>query len=840
MIRLLQITILCFLFSCKDEKAPDTDTAIAAPKSNDWIFMQRVYPAGQIEPASYKAVRAYKQQKEIALQARDNRSSWEYAGATNVGGRVTDVEILKSNPNVYYAGAASGGVFKSENAGGSWQPLFDSQLALSIGDIAIAPADEEIIYVGTGEPNAGGGSIAYDGNGVYRSDNSGDTWSHLGLEDIGSVGKIIVHPENPDIAYVAAMGHLFTSGSDRGLYRTIDGGQQWEKVLFINDSTGIIDLAMHPTNPEIIYAAAWQRVRTAYRRAYGGPSSGIYKSQDGGNTWQKLMSGLPEAAGRIGITISPVDPDILYALYEDESNGYLKGIFRSNNNGNTWETRSLAGIDDPPYSYWFGKIIADPIDTNTVYLTSLDLYKSTNGGMIWNDILTNMHLDQHSVAFDPENPDIILVGNDGGVYRSGDSEFDDATHLNTLPITQFYSCEIDRSFPDRLYGGAQDNGTVRTTTGSTNDWRNIYPGDGFRVLVDPVENSYVYAEYQYGVFGRSTNGGSSFDIALDGIIPGDRFNWNTPFVLNPLDPSILYIGSQRLYKSDNRAESWVAISPDLTQNNVPEVSPYGTITTIAVSPVNDQIIYVGTDNSNVQVTADGGNTWTLVSSSLPDRWVTSVAADPADQYTAYVTFSGYRFGESVAHIYKTEDLGASWTAISGDLPDMPVNDLIVTPSLRHLYIATDIGVFHSTDQGLHWELVSGGLPNVVITDITYHAADNILVAGTYGRGMYTISPEAEITEVENAVGGNPLSIRAYPNPFIEQVTVEFNVSNRQVYTLEMIDIDGKLIKTVYHGSLHEGLHIFNVDVGSVQTGIYFFSVSCQDGYYDSIVVVFRN
>ena len=840
MIRLLQITILCFLFSCKDEKAPDTDTAIAAPKSNDWIFMQRVYPAGQIEPASYKAVRAYKQQKEIALQARDNRSSWEYAGATNVGGRVTDVEILKSNPNVYYAGAASGGVFKSENAGGSWQPLFDSQLALSIGDIAIAPADEEIIYVGTGEPNAGGGSIAYDGNGVYRSDNSGDTWSHLGLEDIGSVGKIIVHPENPDIAYVAAMGHLFTCGSDRGLYRTIDGGQQWEKVLFINDSTGIIDLAMHPTNPEIIYAAAWQRVRTAYRRAYGGPSSGIYKSQDGGNTWQKLMSGLPEAAGRIGITISPVDPDILYALYEDESNGYLKGIFRSNNNGNTWETRSLAGIDDPPYSYWFGKIIADPIDTNTVYLTSLDLYKSTNGGMIWNDILTNMHLDQHSVAFDPENPDIILVGNDGGVYRSGDSEFDDATHLNTLPITQFYSCEIDRSFPDRLYGGAQDNGTVRTTTGSTNDWRNIYPGDGFRVLVDPVENSYVYAEYQYGVFGRSTNGGSSFDIALDGIIPGDRFNWNTPFVLNPLDPSILYIGSQRLYKSDNRAESWVAISPDLTQNNVPEVSPYGTITTIAVSPVNDQIIYVGTDNSNVQVTADGGNTWTLVSSSLPDRWVTSVAADPADQYTAYVTFSGYRFGESVAHIYKTEDLGASWTAISGDLPDMPVNDLIVTPSLRHLYIATDIGVFHSTDQGLHWELVSGGLPNVVITDITYHAADNILVAGTYGRGMYTISPEAEITEVENAVGGNPLSIRAYPNPFIEQVTVEFNVSNRQVYTLEMIDIDGKLIKTVYHGSLHEGLHIFNVDVGSVQTGIYFFSVSCQDGYYDSIVVVFRN
>ncbi|MBL0009418.1 MAG: T9SS type A sorting domain-containing protein [Saprospiraceae bacterium] len=840
MIRLLQITILCFLFSCKDEKAPDTDTAIAEPKSNDWIFMQRVYPAGQIEPASYKAVRAFRQQKEIALQARHNRSGWEYTGATNVGGRVTDVEILKSNPNVYYAGAASGGVFKSENAGGSWQPLFDSQLALSIGDIAIAPANEEIIYVGTGEPNAGGGSIAYDGNGVYRSDNGGDTWSHLGLEDIGSVGKIIVHPENPDIAFVAAMGHLFTSGPERGLYRTTDGGQQWEKVLFINDSTGIIDLAMHPTNPEIIYAAAWQRVRTAYRRAYGGPSSGIYKSQDGGETWQKLISGLPEAGGRIGITISPADPDILYAMYEDEFTGYLKGIYRSNNNGNTWTTRSLAGIIDPPYSYWFGKIIADPIDTNTVYLTSLDLYKSTNGGMIWNGILTNMHLDQHSVAFDPDNPAIILVGNDGGVYRSGDGVFDDAIHLNTLPITQFYTCEIDRSFPERLYGGAQDNGTVRTMTGSPNDWQNIYPGDGFRVLVDPIDNRYVYAEYQYGVFGRSTNGGSSFDIALDGIIPGDRFNWNTPAVLNPIDPSILYIGSQRLYKSENRAESWMAISPDLTENNSPEVSPYGTITTIAVSPVNDQIIYVGTDNSNVQVTADGGNTWTLISSSLPDRWVTSVAADPADQHTAYVTFSGYRFGESVSHIYKTEDLGASWTSISGDLPDMPVNDLIVTPSLRHLYIATDIGVLYSTDKGLHWELVSNGLPNVVITDITYHAADNILVAATYGRGMYKISPEAEITSVENAVGGNPLSIKAYPNPFVEQITVEFNVSNRQVYTLEMIDLDGKLIKTVYHGSLHIGLHSFNVDAGSVPAGIYFISVSGADRFCDSIMMLCRD
>lgn len=837
MTRILYLCVIAFLFSCKDESATEKMSATEDPKSTDWIFMQRVYPAGYIDPGAYKAVKTYRHQKESALQQRNNRSLWVFGGPTNVGGRITDVEILTSNPNIYYAAAASGGIFKSENAGTSWTPIFDNELTLSIGDIAIAASNEEIIYVGTGEPNAGGGSIAYDGNGVYRSEDGGAHWAHIGLEGIGSVGKIIVHPEDPDIAYVAAMGHLFSSGSERGLYRTTDGGDQWEKVLFINDSTGIIDLAIHPTNPDIIFAAAWQRVRTAYRRAYGGPSSGIYKSEDGGDTWQELTSGLPDAAGRIGITISPAYPNILFALYEHETTGYLKGFYRSRNSGNTWESRSLAGINDPPYSYWFGKIIADPVDTNTVYLTSLDLYKTTNGGMNWDEIFRNMHLDQHAVAFHPDNPAEILVGNDGGVYK-GQNGMTQAAHLNTLPITQFYTCEIDHSFPERLYGGAQDNGTVRTVTGMTNDWHNIYPGDGFRVLVDPVDNNYVYAEYQYGYFGRSTNGGDYFEIALDGI-SGARFNWNTPVIFNPLDPSILYIGSQRLYKSVNRAINWEPISPDLTETNSPAVSPYGTITTIAVSPLNDDIIYVGTDNGNVQVSTDDGNTWTLVSSSLPDRWVTSVVADPVDEHTAYVTFSGYRFGESVAHIFKTEDLGDTWSSISGDLPDMPVNDLIITPALGHLYIATDIGVYYSTDQGLQWELVSGGLPNVVITDLVYHAGENILVAATYGRGMYTISPEAEVTSTGKVGAENSIRIKAFPNPFMDRITIEFDAPVKQVYSIEMLDLNGKVIKTIHHGFLYQGSHSFDVDAGAVAAGIYYINVTCEDTSFDVAIAVCR-
>ena len=839
MIRLLHLTLLSFLFACNSGFEKKPAEATEDPASNDWIFMQRAFPAGQIDPSSYEGVRIYMEQKVTTLQDRNFLSNWEFCGPTNIGGRITDVEILQSQPNTYYAAAASGGVFKSTNAGTTWQAVFDNELTLAIGDIAIAPSDEDIIYVGTGEPNAGGGSVAYDGNGVYRSDDSGQTWSHSGLEQTGSISKIIVHPTNPDIAYAGAMGHLFTTGPDRGLFRTIDGGQHWENVLFINDSTGIIDLTIHPDNPDILYAAAWQRVRTAYRRAYGGPFSGIYKSMDGGNTWQQLTSGLPEAAGRIGITISPSYPNILYAMFEHETSGYLQAIYRSANNGNTWVKKGITGINNAPYTYWFGKIIADPVDSNAVYLTGLDLYKSTNGGQSWSDIFTNMHLDQHAVAFHPDNPDIILVGNDGGVYRAQDG-MANATHLNTLPITQFYTCEIDHSFPERLYGGAQDNSTMRTLTGSTNDWEVIYGGDGFRVRVDPVNNQYIYAEYQYGVLGRSVDGGSNFDYATDGILNGDRFNWNTPFVLNPKDPSILFFGSQRLYKSVDRAENWIAISPDLTENTSPAVTPFGTITAISVSPVNDQIIYVGTDNGNVQVSSDGGTTWTLVSTSLPDRWVTSVTADPADQNTSYVTYSGYRFGEYVAHIYKTEDLGITWTSISGDLPDMPVNDLIITPALGHLYIATDIGAFYSTDQGLHWELVSSGLPNVIITDLTYHAEENILVAATYGRGMYKVSPVAEVTSVENAGYENPLSVKAYPNPFLEKVTIEFNVTVKQDYTIDMIDLNGRLVKSIHRGPLYEGLHSFDVVGGNLQSGMYVVSVKCHNSSYDSVLTVCHN
>jgi len=447
---------------------------------NDWQFRQRAYPNGSIDSRAYFTALAYKKEKTAQNRTlqRDgqNTTPWEFSGPTNIGGRITDIEMTLTNPPVIFVGAASGGIFKSEDSGVSWLPVFDDQMNLSIGDLAIASSDQDIIYVGTGEANAGGGSLAYDGNGVYKSINGGDSWVHLGLDSIGSVGKVIINSDNPDICFIGAMGYLFENNNNRGIFRTMDGGNSWENVLFINDSTGIIDMAIHPAQPDTIYAAAWERVRRVDRRSYGGPSSGIFRSFDGGDTWQELTTGLPTTAGRIGITISESNPEILYAFYVHETTGLTKGIYKSLDNGDTWTSLNYFGINNQPYMWWFGKIFVDPLNSDIVYVPGFKMHKSTNGGNNWGEIFLGTHVDQHALWINPQNTDMILLGNDGGAYLSqnGGSTY---SKLNGLPITQFYTCELDYSIPERLYGGTQDNGTNRTLSGSLNDWNKIYGGD---------------------------------------------------------------------------------------------------------------------------------------------------------------------------------------------------------------------------------------------------------------------------------------------------------------------------------------------------------------------------
>ena len=803
---------------------------------NDWFFRQRAYPYETINHNAYLS--AIKSAEFIRMEAADREEvEWNFAGPTNIEGRITDIEFSPGSSQTIYVGAASGGVFKSTNQGADWIPVFDIASSLSIGDIAISPSNPDVVYVGTGEANAGGGSLAYDGTGIFKSNDAGLTWEYAGLENSGSIGRMVVDPGNSDIVYVAAMGRLFADGSQGGVYKTTDGGQNWEQKLFISDSTGAIDIVIDPVNPEIIYSAMWERVRRPGRRSYGGPTSGIFKSTDGGDNWTELTTGLPSNAsdkGRIGIDICNSNPQVLYAVYAD-SVGYFQGIYRSFNGGTTW-VQVGSGISSgvfQSYGWWFGRVKVDPVDPDIAYLIAYDLHKTSNGGSNWSSISSwQLHVDQHAVAIDPENNNNVCVGNDGGFYYSqnGGSSW---SWSEKLPITQYYTCEVDEQYPERIYGGTQDNGTNRTMTGALNDWHSIYYGDGFRVLVDPIDNNYVYAEYQYGGLGRSTNGGISFTGATNGISSSDRRNWNCPVVFNPQNPETLYFGTNKLYKSPNRAVAWSVISEDLTNGDEGGNIAYNTLTTISVSPVNPQFIYTGSDDGNVWFTPDEGDTWNNISSGLPNRWVSSVVADPISENVVYVTFSGYRWDEYLAHVFRSDNNGQSWVDISSNLPEAPVNELVADSEKQgYLYLATDVGVFYSENIGDSWLTAGTGMPILVVNDLRLHNPTRKLVAATYGRGMYTLDLSI-LTELNNTIESSN-SLACYPNPFTDCVTIEVhNAQENSTVNIEVMNSSGQLIAVLHDGIFNDIDNIFTWDGtdshGNIfPNGIYFVKLTSSD------------
>lgn len=795
---------------------------IKAP--NDYFLLQRSFPYPEI---NYEARNiAFDQSRNIPRESGARGEGWVLEGPYNIGGRISAVAMTSTAPIAIYAGAASGGIFKSVDAGESWVPVFEDALSLSIGDIAVAPSDPEIIWVGTGEANAGGGSMSYDGFGIYKSEDAGASWQHTGLENSGSIGRLAVHPDNPQICFVAAMGRLFSNNPDRGIFRTTDGGASWEKVLYVNDSVGGIDIVIHPDHPDTLYASMWERVRRPDRRNYGGTGCGIYRSYDGGDTWTELSGGLPvnsPSNGRIGFDISQSDPNILYAIYADNI-GYFAGVYKTINGGNTWIRTNDAALNDiyASYGWWFGRICIDPSDPDIVYPIGFDLYKSNNGGNSWSWVSASVHVDQHDLVIHPQFPGLIVLGNDGGIYMSYDSG-GSWTFMENLPITQFYTCEIDEQLPQRLYGGTQDNGTNRTLTGETDDWLNIYWGDGFHVLVDPSDNDFIYAEYQYGNFARSDNGGIYFTSAMNGISSSDRKNWNTPFVFDPNNPQILYYGANRLYKTTNRAVSWLAISPDLTEGNPGTNAVYGTITTIAVAPSNSQFIFVGTDDGNVWQTENGGTNWTNISSGLPLRWITRVAVDTYDEDIVYVTLSGYRYDSYLPHVFRSPDAGATWEDISGNLPEAPANDIIIDPSLDStLYLGTDFGVYLTRDLGQNWQMVGDNLPNVPVVDLDFHQPTRTLIAATYGRSMYSFNVDqlVSVREMKNTDG----NIKIYPNPAGNFLNIEYNIISGKAGFI-ISNTEGK---EVLKGNFQNGAKTHSIDVSRLDAGQYVVKISDND------------
>ena len=694
---------------------------------------------------------------------------WRSVGPRKQGGRIEAVTAHPSNPTTLYVGAGSGNLWKTVNNGTTWTPIFDAESTFAIGDIAVAPSDPNIVWVGTGEVLMARSS--YAGTGVFKSADGGQTWKNMGLPESHHIGRVLIDPQNADVVYVAVIGHLYTTNTERGLYKTTNGGQSWQKILYIDDKTGVIDLAMDPSDNHTLYTTTWQRSRQAWGHTAYGAQSGIYKSTDAGQTWKRLTEGLPQGdhVGRFAVAIAASNPHIVYALCDCRDRD--EGVYRSADKGETWqqvnEGRVRAGYD-------FCLIKVSPDDPNEIYLPGQRLYTSKDGGKTYRQIngtivhlldhdSTVLHLDTHDMWIDPSNTDHLILGNDGGLFVSYDRG---ATwlHLNNLPIGEFYDVSYDMETPYNIYGGTQDNAALfgpsdhQPKDGNRDVWTQVYldrwgGGDSYHTPVDPTDPNTIYYTHQFGDMRRKNmKTGKSKRIRPK---PGKgepplRFNWMTPFFISHYDATTLYLGSNHLFKSTNRGDDWRRISNDLTTNPGPEKRgnvPFGTITTVSESHLKRGLLYVGTDDGYVHVTDNDGVSWTKITAGLPAQWVSRVIASRHDEATVYVSLTGYREDDFSTYLYKSTNQGETWSPIVGNLPAESVNVIREDPQAQDvLYIGTDLGVYVSTNGGARWHSLCNHLPTTPVHDLVVHPRARELILGTHGRSIFVL----DVTEIQNS------------------------------------------------------------------------------------------
>ncbi len=696
-------------------------------------------------------------------------------GPAVTGGRIHDVESLPHDPSTIYLATASGGIWKSTNKGTTWKPIFEGQPVSTFGDLAIAPSDPNVIWAGTGEQN-NRQSTSW-GNGIYRSTDGGESWTHLGLAGTRHIGRVRVHPNDPDIAYVAALGNLWAPSRERGVYKTTDGGANWSQVLYVDTLTGVVDLVMDPSDPNTLYAAAYQRLRRTWGFNGGGPGSGIYKSSDGGGSWRKLGNGIPEGdLGRIGLAIAATDPRVLNATIEHATES---GTYRSEDGGATWE--KVNRLDPRPMYY--SHIYIDPTDESRVYVLATSFYKSEDGGRTFRTMPTRptydvgVHSDFHALWIDPDDSRHFYLVGDAGLHETWDRG-ETYIRINNLPIGQFYALGVDMRDPYYIYGGMQDNhswmGPSRTRhfIGIINDdWWQIGFGDGMYHQPDPGDYRYVYGNAQNGNLVRlDPETGDHLDIRPyppDGE-PPYRFDWVTPSLVSQHEPGVVYFGGNRLFISRDRGLTWER-TEDLTRgidrdtlilmgvegadsmlSKNDGTSSFGELTTIAESPIDPNVLWIGTDDGNVQVTRDGGTTWTEVSRNVrgvPDgTYVSRVIASVTGPGVAYVTFDAHRDGDFAPYVFKTDNFGRSWTRLTRGLPpDGSLNVIREHPGNPNLlFLGTEHGLFVSTDAGGRWTCFKSNLPTTLIDDLAIHPRDDDLIVGTHGRSIWILDDLAPL------------------------------------------------------------------------------------------------
>ena len=774
-------------------------------------------------------------------------------GPAVMGGRITAIDAVPGERLTVWVGTAAGGVWTSEDGGLDFKPVFDKE-PQSVGALAVDPSDPRTVWVGTGE-SAVRNSVSV-GAGVFRTADGGETWEKLGLEKTERIAHVAISPKDGKTVFVCATGPLWNDSPERGVFRTVDGGKAWEKVLYVDARTGCADLAMDPQDPRLLYAGLWQFRRSPWSFTSGGPGSGIWKSTDGGSTWRKVTKGLPAGdLGRIGLDVSRARPSVIYAVVESKNTA----IFRSDDLGESWtETNSSANVQARPF--YFARVVADPVDADRVYKPGFFLTVSTDGGKTFQSASggymgLGTHPDLHALWINPKNPRELLLGTDGGVYITPDR----GGHwrlVTSLPVSQYYHVSVDDAVPYNVYGGLQDNGTWFGPSSAPGGiygrhWKAIGYGDGFWAFVDPTDPDIVYVEYQGGHLMRtrkSTGETKEIPPYPKAGEPKLRFNWNTPIHLSKARPGVLYYGSQYLHRSTDRGESWERISSDLTTNDPAKqkqeesggltidnstAENHCTIFAIADSPKNASVIWIGTDDGNLQVTRDGGKSWTNVARNVPGlpagTWVSSVEPGHFDEATAYATFDGHMTGDMKPWVFRTTDFGRTWTPLAtADLEGFAhvVKEDLVDGKL--LFVGTESGLFVSVDGGRAWARFAGGLPETPVRDLVIHPRDGDLVVATHGRGLFIIddltplrnlTPEvlnsdASLLPSRPAVltiptgeqrfdGSGDFEGRALP----EAALITYYQKKRHIFgdlRLEVFDKDGKKISTL-PGSVRRGL-----------------------------------
>jgi photosystem II stability/assembly factor-like uncharacterized protein len=712
--------------------------------------------------------------KELPLEAFQFRN----VGPAFLSGRIADIVFHPENDNIWYVAVGSGGVWKTENAGTTWTPLFDDQSSYSTGCVTLDHQNPSTVWVGTGE-NVGGRHVAY-GDGIYRSQDGGKSWENRGLKTSEHISKIIVHPDNSDILWVAVQGPLWKKGGQRGVYKTTDGGKKWRQVLGNNQWTGATDIMVDPRNPKILYAATWDRHRTVAALMSGGPGSGIHKSTDGGETWQELENGLPTSnMGKIGLAISPQNPDVIYAAIElDRTTG---GVFRSADQGASWKKMSNA-VSSATGPHYYQELYASPHKFDRLYLMNVRVLTSEDGGKTFVQLSEKKkHSDNHVIVFKKDDPDYLMLGTDAGIYESFDLAKNWRYHKN-LPLTQFYKVAVNNATPFyHIFGGTQDNGSAGGPSAtdeyqgiSNKHWYKTLGSDGHQSATDPEYNDLIYAETQQGGLHRvDLKTGEQLFIQPQAQLgdPHERFNWDAPIVVSPHDPATLYFASYRVWKSENRGDDWTPISGDLTRNeerlalpimgrkqswdnawDVGAMSNYNTITSLSESPLAKGLIYAGTDDGFIQITTNGGEQWTQIPVTklgLPARtFVNDIKADLHDPNTVYVVLDNHKEGDFNPYLYKSTDRGQSWTSLSTSLPKQTLLWRIVQDPVKKelFFLATEFGIYASLNDGVDWHKLPG-TPNMGFRDLVIQQRENDLVAASFGRGFYVLDDYSALRDM---------------------------------------------------------------------------------------------